>query len=83
MDRKQLDVNFFDGSAIENPWPLYEDVRAVGRVVWNEVIGGWMVPGFKDCWEVLTDDGDRFSAVPTPLTPDAAACPWAVATVAL
>ena len=72
MDRKQLDVNFFDRSAIENPWPLYEDVRAVGRVVWNQVIHGWMVPGFKDCWEVLTDDGDRFSAVPS----DPQILPW-------
>jgi cytochrome P450 len=72
MDRKQLDVNFFDRSAVENPWPLYEDIRAVGRVVWNEVIHGWMVPGFKDCWEVLTDDGDRFSAVPS----DPQILPW-------
>jgi cytochrome P450 len=62
--RKRLDVNFFDRSAIENPWPLYEQVRAAGRVVWNEYIHGWMVTGFDDCWQVFADDGERFSAVP-------------------
>lgn len=65
MTRKQLDINFFDAAVIENPWPLYEDIRATGRVVWNDLIPGWVVPGFQDCWEVLTDDGERFSAIPS------------------
>lgn len=72
MPRKQLDINFFDRSAIENPWPLYEQARAAGRVVWNEIIHGWMVPGFDDCSEVLTDDGELFSAVPS----DPQILPW-------
>jgi cytochrome P450 len=72
MSRRQLDINFFDGSAIENPWPLYEEARAAGRVVWNEIIHGWMVTGFDDCSEVLTDDGENFSAVPS----DPQVLPW-------
>jgi cytochrome P450 len=72
MPGKRLDINFFDRPAIENPWPLYEQVRGTGRVVWNEFIHGWMVTGFDDCREVLTDDGERFSAVPS----DPRVLPW-------
>jgi cytochrome P450 len=72
MSRKQLDINFFDRSAIENPWPLYEEVRAAGRVVWNEFIHGWMVTGFDDCAQILTDTGEQFSAVPS----DPQVLPW-------
>jgi cytochrome P450 len=72
MSRKQLDINFFDRSAIENPWPLYEQARAAGRVVWNEIIHGWMVTGFDDCSQVLADDGEQFSAVPS----DPQVLPW-------
>ena len=72
MSRKQLDINFFDRSAIDNPWPLYEEARAAGRVVWNEIIHGWMVTGFDDCSQVLTDDGEQFSAVPS----DPQILPW-------
>jgi len=72
MSRKQLDINFFDRSVIENPWPRYEQARAVGRVVWNEIIHGWMVTGFDDCSQVLTDDGEQFSAVPS----DPQVLPW-------
>jgi cytochrome P450 len=72
MSRKQLDINFFDRSTIENPWPRYEQARAAGRVVWNEIIHGWMVTGFDDCSQVLTDDGERFSAIPS----DPQVLPW-------
>lgn len=64
MARNQLDVNFFDPAVVENPYDLYEDIRVVGRVVWNELLQGWMVPGFDDCSAVLTDGGSRFAAVP-------------------
>lgn len=60
----QLDVNFFDPAVVENPYDLYEDIRATGRAVWNDLLQGWMVPGFDDCASVLTDDGSRFAAVP-------------------
>jgi cytochrome P450 len=72
MTREQLDVNFFARSAIENPWPLYEEVRATGRVVWNEIIHGWMVTSFDDCRDILTDTGAQFSAMPS----DPQVLPW-------
>jgi cytochrome P450 len=72
MTRNQLDINFFEAAVVQNPWPVYEDIRAAGRVVRNDLIPGWMVPGFQDCWEVLTDDGERFSETPS----DADVLPW-------
>jgi cytochrome P450 len=52
-----MDINFFDPSVIEDPYPRYEEIRAAGRVVWNEALQAWMVPGFDDCRTVLTDHG--------------------------
>ncbi|HUJ65918.1 MAG TPA: cytochrome P450 [Acidimicrobiales bacterium] len=52
-----MDINFFDPSVITDPYPLYEEIRAAGRVVWNEALQAWMVPGFDDCRTVLTDHG--------------------------
>ena len=57
----QLDVDFADPAVIADPFPVYEEIRAAGRVVWNEVLGAWMVPGFHDCVELLSNtDGARF-----------------------
>ncbi len=65
MGRKRLDVDFFDPAVVDDPFPRYDEVRAAGRVVWNDKIQGWMVPGFDDCSTILTDNGDRFSSVPS------------------
>ena len=56
-----MDINFFDRAVIDDPLPVYEQVRQAGRVVWNETLGAWMLTGFKDCSKVLTDDGRRFA----------------------
>ena len=56
----RLDVNFFDRTIIEDPFPSYEAVRSAGRVVWNDVLHAWMLPGFDDCKAVLSDP-NRFS----------------------
>jgi cytochrome P450 len=53
-------VNFFAPDAIRDPFPLFEDVRAVGNVVRNGAMQGWMVVGFNEVSEVLTDGGERF-----------------------
>jgi cytochrome P450 len=60
MSQSGLDINFFDRSVIRDPYPLYEEVRAAGRVVWNETLRAWMIPGYDDCRAVLTDY-QRFS----------------------
>jgi cytochrome P450 len=58
--RAQLDIDFFTPEAIHNPYPLYEQVRATGNVVWNGLLQGWMVTGFDAGSTVLNDEGDRF-----------------------
>ena len=59
MEIATIDVNLFDRSVIEDPYPVYEEIRAAGRVVWNGVLQSWMVAGFDDCSAVLTDT-ERF-----------------------
>jgi cytochrome P450 len=61
MTTKRLDINFFGPAFKEDPFPLYEDVRAVGNVVWNESLPGWMVVGYDEGVSVMTDPGDRFA----------------------
>jgi cytochrome P450 len=56
---EQYDVDLFDGSIVEDPFPLYEEIRAVGRIMWNDAVKAWMVPGFDDCSAFL-GDMDRF-----------------------
>jgi cytochrome P450 len=62
----RVDVDWTDAAVISDPFPLYEEIRAAGRVVWNGVINGWMVPGYDDCVEVLRGRSareDRFGQV--------------------
>ncbi len=60
MIRRQVNTNFFDPSYLEDPFPLYEEIRAVGNVVWNDVLGGWLVVSYDECLSVVTDSGHRF-----------------------
>jgi cytochrome P450 len=60
VNRKQLDTNFFDPSYMEDPFPLYQEIRAVGNVVWNSVLGGWVVVGYDECLSVVTNAGGHF-----------------------
>jgi cytochrome P450 len=55
------EVNLFDGSLAADPFPVYEEIRAAGRVVWNSTLGGWMVTGFDDCTAVVSDNGTHFA----------------------
>lgn len=60
MKSPQVNINFFDHSVIVDPHPYYEQVRAVGPVVWNDTLQCWMVTGWDDCTSVLGDTGGRF-----------------------
>jgi hypothetical protein len=57
----RLDVNLFDSSVVADPFPVYERIRQTGRLVWNDILKCWMVPGFEDGTAVLTDSGERFT----------------------
>ena len=64
MTKPQLDVNFADPAVIADPYPVYEEIRSLGRCVWNEAAQGWMVTGFDDCADILSDPkGERFGVV--------------------
>src|SRR5438876_3580612 len=56
----RLDADLSDSALLTDPYPLYEQIRAAGRVVWNGAADAWMVPGFDDCVEMLFDS-ERFS----------------------
>ena len=72
MGRPRLDVNLFDRSVVDDPYPLYEELRATGRVVWSDPMKCWLVTGFDDCTVVLTDSGQRF----TPMNGDPTLITW-------
>lgn len=60
----QLDVDFYDHGVRDDPFPVYEEIRAAGRVVWNGAVSAWMIPGYDDCLELLSDTtGARFVTV--------------------
>lgn len=61
MPAPRLDLDLFDPQVVNDPYPIYEEIRATGRVVWNGTLGVWMVPGFEDGNDVLTDTGNRFA----------------------
>jgi cytochrome P450 len=53
--REALNINFDSSEVIANPYPVYEEIRAAGRVVRNDLLGVWMVPGYQDVLSVLHD----------------------------
>src|SRR5205814_1867636 len=60
----QVDVDFSDPGLIADPFSVYEEIRAAGHVVWNGAANVWMVPGFDDCAQILTDTkGVRYGVI--------------------
>ena len=60
----ELSLNFFDPAAKRNPYPLYDELRAAGRVVRNPLmLGAAMVHRHRDVIDVLRDH-DTFSSSP-------------------
>jgi cytochrome P450 len=58
----RLDVDFSDPAVINDPFSVYEEIRAAGRVVWNGLLPGWMITGYDDVVEVFSDPGgSRFA----------------------
>ncbi|ORA19479.1 cytochrome P450 [Mycobacterium arosiense] len=70
MPTPQLDVDFRDPALAVDPFPMLEEIRAAGRVVWNGSAHAWMVPGYDDCTAVLTDTHTVQFSVPGALRPD-------------
>jgi pimeloyl-[acyl-carrier protein] synthase len=47
-----LDVNFYERDFVADPYPHLEAIRAQGRVVRNDLLGLWMVPGYRDTLDI-------------------------------
>jgi cytochrome P450 len=60
-DLVEMDVDFSDPKVVADPFPIYEEIRAAGRVVRNELGHCWMLPGYDDYVKVFTDHA-HFSA---------------------
>jgi cytochrome P450 len=56
----RLDVDLFTSSFISDPYPVYEEIRAVSNgPVWNELLRAWVIVGFDEGVGVMTDN-ERF-----------------------
>jgi cytochrome P450 len=72
MEVAEFGVNLFDRSVVADPFPVYEQIRAKGPVVWNDIVGAWMATGYDDCLEMLIDYGKRFGQ----MNDDPDVLPW-------
>ncbi len=50
-----LSPTFFEPGFNQDPFPLLEEVRALGPVVFNEVLDGYMITGYRDVARILGD----------------------------
>ncbi len=51
-----LDINFADPGILQDPYPLFDAIRAAGPAVWNPSAGAWMVASYEHVKAVLLDD---------------------------
>jgi cytochrome P450 len=72
MMGRRLDIEFSGRNFKEDPFAVYEEIRAVGNVVWNELLSGWMVVGYDEGVSVVTDSGERFAM----MNSDPELIPW-------
>ena len=53
--RQGLRINFDAKEVVRDPFPVYEEIRSQGTVVFNELLGVWMVVGYEDLNTALHD----------------------------
>ena len=58
--REGLRINFDDKAVVRDPFPVYEEIRSQGTVVFNELLGIWMVVGYDDLTTALHEP-NRYS----------------------
>ena len=49
----------WDISFIANPYPVYTELRAGGRIFYDEAIDHWLIPHFPDVNALLRDQIGR------------------------
>jgi len=60
-----MDISFQDSRFLQDPYPVLEDIRAAGPVVWNDVEKCWMITSDALCRKVSLDF-NRFRTWETP-----------------
>jgi hypothetical protein len=56
-----VEINFFDPKVNNDPFPYFEQMRSAGRIVYNEALHSWMIPGYDDA-VASKADMDHFSS---------------------
>ena len=56
-----IDVELFSDEAIANPYPLYEQIRNAGPVVWLDRYDMWAISRFDDVRAALRADSTLLS----------------------
>lgn len=51
-----FDVNFADPEILQDPYPVFDAIRAAGPVVYNSRAGAWMIASYEHVKEVMLDD---------------------------
>ena len=65
-------MNLFDRAVVENPYPLYEQIREAGSGRVERRLQAWMLTGFDECSLVLTDRAEQFAM----MNDDPELTPW-------
>lgn len=60
-----MKVDFLAEDFIQDPYPVLEELRAKGSIVWNELNNEWLVTNDRQCRKILADF-NRFGARGTP-----------------
>lgn len=63
-------VNVFTPEHLADPFPVYEEIRAAGRIVWNDFLHVWMVTGYDDVLTMLRDPARFSNAIGRPASGD-------------
>jgi cytochrome P450 len=50
-----FDLSFLDSGFNRDPYPVYEQIRALGPVVHNDTVPGYMLTGYRSCAKVLAN----------------------------
>jgi len=61
MKTPSLDIELFSDQAIADPYPLYEEIRNAGAVVWLERYDMWVISRFDDVRAALRADSTLLS----------------------
>ncbi len=59
------DVDLFDDATLEDPYPVYDELRERGAAVWLERHRAWAIPRYAEVRAILRDH-ETFSSEPNP-----------------